>query len=46
MQKLISWLENSFAPKMNKISNMIWIVTIKDSVLQILPFIFLCPQPE
>lgn len=41
MQKLISWLENSFAPKMNKISNMIWIVTIKDSVLQILPFIFL-----
>lgn len=41
MQKLISWLENSFAPKMNKISNMIWVVTIKDSVLQTLPFVFL-----
>lgn len=41
MQKFMDWLENSFAPKMNKITNMIWIVTIKDSMLQILPFIFL-----
>lgn len=41
MKKLISWLENSFAPKLNKINNLIWIVTIKDSMLQILPFILL-----
>ena len=41
MKKFISWLENSFAPKLNKINNLIWIVTIKDSIMQILPFIFL-----
>ncbi len=41
MQKMISWLENSFAPKMNKVANLMWIVVIKDAVLQILPFIFL-----
>lgn len=41
MQKLINWLEVSFAPKMNKIAHNIWVVTIKDSVLQILPFILL-----
>lgn len=41
MQALINWLEKSFAPKMNKISHNIWVVTIKDSVLQILPFILL-----
>lgn len=41
MKKFISWLENSFAPKLNKINNLIWVVTIKDSIMQILPFIFL-----
>lgn len=41
MQKLIDWLENSFAPKMNKINRNVWIVTLKDSVMQILPFILL-----
>lgn len=41
MKKLISWLENSFAPKLNKINHMIWVVTIKDSIMQILPFILL-----
>ncbi len=41
MQKMISWLENSFAPKMNKVANLMWVVVIKDAVLQILPFIFL-----
>lgn len=41
MQKLINWLENSFAPKMNKVNRNVWIVTLKDSVMQILPFILL-----
>lgn len=41
MKRFINWLENSFAPKLNKINNLIWVVTIKDSIMQILPFIFL-----
>ena len=41
MQKLINWLETSFAPKMNKINHNVWVVTLKDSVMQILPFILL-----
>lgn len=41
MKKLIYWLENSFAPKMNKINHNVWVVTLKDSVMQILPFILL-----
>lgn len=41
MKKLINWLENSFSPKMSKINNNVWVVTIKDSIMQTLPFIFL-----
>ena len=41
MQKLIKWLETSFQPKMNKINHNVWVVTIKDSMLQVLPFILL-----
>lgn len=41
MKKLINWLETSFAPKMNKVNHNIWVVTLKDSVMQILPFILL-----
>ncbi len=41
MQKLISWLENDFSPKMNKINHNIWVVTLKDSIMQTLPFILL-----
>ncbi len=41
MQKFISWLENSFAPRMSKVNNNVWIVTLKDSIMQTLPFIFL-----
>lgn len=40
MDKLIKWLENSFAPKLQKITNLTWIVVIKDSVMQLLPFIW------
>ena len=39
MDKLIKWLENSFAPKLQKITNLTWIVVIKDSMMQLLPFI-------
>lgn len=41
MKKFINWLENSFSPKMNKINNNVWVVSIKDSIMQTLPFIFL-----
>ncbi len=41
MKGLVNWLENSFAPKMSKISNNVWVVTLKDSIMQTLPFILL-----
>ena len=41
MKKFIDWLENSFAPRMSKVNNNVWIVTLKDSIMQTLPFIFL-----
>lgn len=39
MKKFLNWLENSFAPKLQKVTNLTWIVVIKDSLMQILPFI-------
>ncbi len=39
MNKFMDWLENSFSPKLQKVTNLVWIVVIKDSLLQILPFI-------
>ncbi len=41
MNKFMNYMEKSFAPKMNKISNNIWVVTIKDSINQTMPLIFL-----
>lgn len=41
MNKLIDWLQISFSPKMNRIVQNPWILTIKNSVLQALPLIFL-----
>lgn len=41
MQKFINWLENSFAPKMNVVNHNVWVVTLKDSIMQVLPFILL-----
>ncbi|GMQ62113.1 PTS sugar transporter subunit IIC [Vallitalea maricola] len=41
MKALINWLETSFAPKMNKINNNVWVLTLKDSIMQTLPFILL-----
>lgn len=39
MNKIIGWLENSFAPRLQRLTNLVWIVVIKDSLMQILPFI-------
>ena len=41
MKNMMSWLENSFAPKMSKFANNPWIAGIKDTVNQIMPLIFL-----
>lgn len=41
MEKFINWLETSFAPKMNKVNHNVWIITMKDSIIQTLPFILL-----
>ncbi len=41
MKALIKWLETSFTPKMNKVNNNVWVVTLKDSIMQTLPFILL-----
>ncbi len=39
MKKFMDWLENKFAPALQKVTNYTWIVVIKDSLMQILPFI-------
>lgn len=41
MEKMVKWLSESFAPKMAKINNNVWVLTIKDSIMQTLPFILL-----
>ena len=35
----MDWLENSFAPKLQKVTNYTLVVVIKDALMQILPFI-------
>lgn len=39
MDAIIGWLENSFAPRLQKLTSLTWVVVIKDSLMQILPFI-------
>ncbi len=39
MEKLIKWLEEDFAPRLQKVTNATWVVVIKDSMMQLLPFI-------
>jgi PTS system cellobiose-specific IIC component len=39
--KAMTWLEGSFAPALNKVSRNIWIGTIKDSIMQVLPLILI-----
>lgn len=37
----IKWLQDVFAPKMLKVTNNVWILSIKDSIMQALPLVFL-----
>ena len=39
MKTFVGWLESSFAPKMDKVNNNVWISTLKDSMMQLLPLI-------
>ncbi|AZO94106.1 PTS transporter subunit EIIC [Halocella sp. SP3-1] len=39
MQKFVDWMEENFAPVMNKINRNVWVLTLKDSIMQILPMI-------
>lgn len=39
MKKLMDWLANSFAPKMNKICSKPWIAAVSSAMQKILPFI-------
>lgn len=41
MKNILKWMENSFAPKMNKINHNTWVVVLKDSINQTMPLIFL-----
>lgn len=41
MKKLINWLEKDFAPRMNAVNHNVWVTTLKDSIMQVLPFILL-----
>lgn len=41
MKKILEWIENSFTPVMNKLNHNVWIVTLKDSINQVMPLIFL-----
>lgn len=40
MNKFLNWMQNKFSPKMNKINHNIWVVTLKDSINQVMPLIF------
>ncbi len=39
MDKLMKYMQNNFAPKVNKITKNAWIASIQDAVMAILPFI-------
>lgn len=41
MEKMLNWLNKTLVPKMNKLTANIWVQTIRDSMLQLLPFIFI-----
>lgn len=39
MQKVMKFMQTKFAPRVNKITKNVWIASIQDSVMAILPFI-------
>ena len=40
MNGFMTFLNTKFAPKAQKVANNQWIITIKNSILEVLPFIF------
>lgn len=41
MKKFMNWLETSFQPRMNKFANNKWVSSLKDTINQVMPLIFL-----
>ncbi|TFI74743.1 PTS sugar transporter subunit IIC [Carnobacterium divergens] len=39
MEKIMNFMTNSFAPKVNKVTKNVWVSAVQDSVMAILPFI-------
>lgn len=39
MEKIMNFMTNSFAPKVNKVTKNVWVSAVPDSVMAILPFI-------
>lgn len=39
MEKIMNFMQNSFAPKVNKITKNVWVSSIQDAVMAVLPFI-------
>lgn len=39
MQAFVDWMETHFAPAMNRINRNVWVLTLKDSIMQVLPMI-------
>ena len=40
MDKFMSWMTDSFAPKVNKIAKNAWVASIQDAILTAMPMIF------
>lgn len=41
MKNFMNWLDKNLTPVMNKINHNVWVVTLKDSINQVMPLIFL-----
>ncbi len=41
MDKVMAWMTNSFAPKMNKLARNAWIAAIQEAILAAMPMIFI-----
>lgn len=41
MDKVMAWMTDSFAPKMNKLARNAWIAAIQEAILTAMPMIFI-----
>lgn len=41
MDKFMAWMENSFAPKMNKLAHNPWVAAVQQAILTAMPMIFI-----